>query len=153
MKRLLPRHHAGVHWRLLERRLLDLQQAHPSQRRRQAFQAVCDAHPDLLVSLEHKPTDENTRFSVVGSAGAAKLLVFEVNRSNMGITLDVGHCLMAGENPAQSVAMLGDRLFGVHLNDGHSRIGAEDGLMLGGVHSAMTLELMYWLQKVEYQGH
>jgi hypothetical protein len=28
-------------------------------------------------------------------------LVDEINRPNMGLTLDVGHCLMAGENPAQ----------------------------------------------------
>ena len=28
-------------------------------------------------------------------------LVDEINRLNMGLTLDVGHCLMAGENPAQ----------------------------------------------------
>lgn len=118
-----------------------------------AFRAVCDAHPDLRVSVEYKPTDENTRFYIVGSVGAAKLLVQEVGRSNMGVTIDVGHCLMAGENPAQSVAMLGDRLFGIHLNDGHSRLGAEDGLMFGSVHSVMAMELMYWLQKTGYQGH
>jgi len=119
----------------------------------EAFRLVCDAHPDLRVSLEHKPTDENTRFSIVDSAGTAKLLVREVDRPNMGVTLDVGHCLMAGENPAQSVALLGDRLFGVHLNDGHSKLGAEDGLMFGSIHSVMAMELMYWLQKVQYKGH
>eukprot|EP00971_Amphidinium_carterae_P032586 641861-Amphidinium_carterae.2 len=27
----------------------------------------------------------------------------------MGLTLDVGHCLAAGENPAQSVALVGSR--------------------------------------------
>jgi len=79
--------------------------------------------------------------------------VTEVGRPNMGITLDVGHCLMAGENPAQSVAILGEHLFGVHLNDGHSRIGAEDGLVLGSVHGTMALELMYWLQRIGYAGH
>jgi len=119
----------------------------------EAFRDVCDALPELRVSLEHKPTDENTRFYIVNSAGAAKLLVQEVSRPNMGITLDVGHCLMAGENPAQSAALIGDKLFGIHLNDGHSRLGAEDGLMLGTVHSAMAVELMYWLQRIQYRGH
>ena len=35
----------------------------------------------------------------------------------MGLTLDVGHCLAAGENPAQSAAMVGARgkLFGVQV--------------------------------------
>jgi hypothetical protein len=37
--------------------------------------------------------------------------------------------LMAGENPAHSAAMVAaaGKLFGMHLNDGHSRVGAEDG--------------------------
>ena len=65
------------------------------------FQQVCDAHPETKVSLEFKPTDENTRFFAVASTGAAMQLVQAVDRPNMGLTLDIGHCLMAGENPAQ----------------------------------------------------
>ena len=53
----------------------------------------------------------------------------QVARPNFGLTLDTGHLKMAGENPAQSAAMVmaAGRLFGMHLNDGHSRIGADDG--------------------------
>lgn len=71
------------------------------------------------------------------AAGSALLLVDEINRPNMGLTLDFGHCLAAGENPAQSVAMVGSRgkLFGIQLNDGYTRIGAEDGLIFGSVSS------------------
>ena len=43
--------------------------------------------------------------------------------------------------PSAQVALLGDRLFGMHLNDG-PRLGAEDGLMVGSVHPTMTLEMM-----------
>lgn len=46
------------------------------------------------------------------------LLVNEIDRVNMGLTLDVGHMLMSGENPAQSIAMVGEKLFGIQLNDG-----------------------------------
>lgn len=62
-----------------------------------AFQECCDAFPDIKWSLEFKPTDENTRFFTVPSTGAALLLVKEIDRPNMGLTLDVGHMLMAGE--------------------------------------------------------
>lgn len=37
-------------------------------------------------------------------------------------------------------------------NDGHSRLGAEDGLVFGSVHPTMALELVVWLKRVEYQG-
>ncbi len=32
------------------------------------------------------------------------------------------------------------------LCDGHSRLGAEDGLMFGSVHPVMALEVVFWLQ-------
>ena len=43
-----------------------------------AFQEVCDAFPTLRISLEFKPTDENTRFFAVPSTGAAMLLAHQV---------------------------------------------------------------------------
>lgn len=125
------------------------------QRAVESFQAVCDACPDIKVSLEFKPTDESTRFSVVPSTGAALLLAQEVQRPNMGLTLDVGHMIMAGENPAQSVEMVSraGKLYGMQFGDGHSRLGAEDGLMFGSVHQSMALELLVWLQKLNYKGY
>jgi len=120
-----------------------------------AFQEICDDFPQLRISLEFKPTDENTRFFAVPSTGAALLLANQVDRPNFGLTLDIGHMLMAGENPAQSVALVGTagKLFGVQLNDGHPKMGAEDGLMFGSVHGAMALEFIHWLQKVRFDGH
>jgi ribokinase len=124
----------------------------------EAYQHVADRCPsEIKISIEFKPTDENTRVSIVPSTGAAVLLAQQVNRPNFGLTLDVGHLLMAGENPAQSVALAaaaaGGKLFGMHLNDGHVKLGAEDGLIFGSVNPRMALELVFWLKKVNYQGH
>lgn len=121
-----------------------------------AFQALADrCPPNIKVSLEFKPTDENTRFSVIPSTGAALLLATQVDRPSFGLTLDIGHLLMAGENPAQSVAMVAaaGKLFGVQLNDAHVKLGAEDGLAFGSVNPTMALELIYWLRRVKYEGH
>jgi len=119
----------------------------------EAFQECCDAFPDIKWSLEYKPTDENTRFFTVPSTGAALLLVKEIDRPNMGLTLDVGHMLMSGENPGQSISMVGDKLFGIQLNDGYTRLAAEDGMMFGSIHPTMALEIMYQLQKIHFSGH
>jgi sugar phosphate isomerase/epimerase len=118
-----------------------------------AFRECCDAFPDIKFSLEYKPTDENTRFFTVPSTGAALLLVKEIDRSNMGLTLDVGHMLMSGENPGQSIAMAGNKVFGIQLNDGYTRLAAEDGLMFGSVHPSMALEIIYQLKRIDYKGH
>lgn len=121
----------------------------------EAFQEVCDAFPDIKFSLEYKPTDENTRFFTVPSTGAALLLADEVDRPNFGLTMDVGHMLMSGENPGQSIAMVArkKKLFGVQLNDGYTRLAAEDGLMFGSVHPSMALEVVYQLRKTGFDGH
>ena len=118
-----------------------------------AFQECCDAYPDIKWSLEYKPTDENTRFFAVPSTGAAMLLVNEIDRSNMGLTLDMGHMLMSGENPGQSIAMVGDKLFGIQLNDGYTRLAAEDGMMFGSIHPSMALEALYQLRINNFRGH
>eukprot|EP00434_Breviolum_minutum_P020863 symbB.v1.2.018403.t2/scaffold1435.1/size118962/8 len=127
----------------------------------EAFREVLDSSAcrDKKVSLEFKATDEISRFAIVPSTGAALLFVREVQGklarpSLLRLTLDVGHLLMAGENPAQSVAMAGaaGKLFGIHLNDGHSRLGAEDGLAFASVHGTGSLELVLWLQRLGYEG-
>jgi len=119
----------------------------------QAFQECCDAYPDIKWALEFKPTDENTRFFTVPSTGAAIILLKDINRPNMGLVLDVGHMLMAGENPAQSIAMVGDKLFGIQLNDGYTRLAAEDGMMFGSIHPSLALEIMYQLHENKFAGH
>ena len=120
----------------------------------EAFRIVCDSFPDLKVSLEPKPTEPN-RFFIHNTTGTAMLMIRDIDRENMGLTLDFGHCLMATENPGQSAALVGQqcKLFGVQLNDGFVKPGSEDGLALGSVHPLMTLEFIYWLQQFDYQGH
>ena len=108
------------------------------------------------VSYEFKPTDASTRFAVVPSTGAALGLVREVNRpGRFGLTLDLGHLLAAGENPAQGAAAVADAgaLFGFHIGDAHSKLGAEDGLAFGSVHFSGALELVYWIRSVGYDGY
>ena len=121
----------------------------------EAFQECCDAFPHIKFSVEYKPTDENTRFFTIPSTAASLLLANEVDRPNFGLTLDVGHMLMSGENPGQSIAMAtrAERLFGVQLNDGFTRLAAEDGLMFGSVHPNIALEVIYQLRKSNFAGH
>jgi ribokinase len=108
----------------------------------------------LKISVEYKPTDEKSRFSFIPSTGSALLLVDAVGCPNFGLTLDVGHMLAAGENPAQGAAHVAARgvLFGIQLGDGHSRLGAEDGLMFGSVHRTMSMELVRQLYMSGYAG-
>ena len=114
-----------------------------------ALAAGCPPH--ISLSLEWKPSDAAARFSLVPNSAAALLLATAVGPA-FGVTLDVGHALLAGENAGASAAMLLDagRLAGVQLGDAHSRLGAEDGLAFGSVHAVAALELVHVLRTGGY---
>jgi len=116
--------------------------------------ASSDDCASLKVSVEFKPTDEKSRFSFIPTTGAAILLAQAVGAPNFGLTLDVGHMIAAGENPAQSVSMAATRglLFGLQLGDGYSRLGAEDGLLFASVNQRAAFEIIDQLYRFGYAG-
>lgn len=116
-----------------------------------ALQDVADYDPQMRVSVEYKPAEPRAK-TLLDTTGSVMNLLSVVNRPNLGVTLDFGHLLMAGENPAQSAAMCihQGKLFGMQLNDAYG--AADDGLMVGSVHLPQTLELLYYLRKYGYAG-
>lgn len=116
-----------------------------------AVQEVADYDPSINISIEYKPYDPRT-FALVGDIGTTLLLVHDVNRPNVGITLDYCHMKMKHENPAYSLVLAAERnlLMGVHLNDGYGQ--TDDGLMVGTVGLMQTLEFLYYVKKYRYAG-
>lgn len=108
-------------------------------------------NPAVQVSVEYKPNEPRS-FSLLGDVGTTLLAVREAGCPNLGVTLDFAHVLYAGEQPAMVAALVGkqSRLLGVHLNDAYSH--RDDGLMVGAVHAAQTLELLWHLRRDGYPG-
>ena len=114
--------------------------------------SCADYLPEVKIAVEYKIKEPRTH-CFIGTIGKAILLVKEVDRPNVGINLDIGHALEGYENMAESVALLkrfGNKLFHLHLNDNY-RLW-DDDMIPGSVHTIETLELLYWLNKVEYEG-
>ena len=116
-----------------------------------AFQQICDYGHDLQISIEYKPFQPRVH-SLVSSIGDTMTMIHDVNRPNIGGTLDFCHMLMKAENPAFGLAMLSHRgkLFGVHLNDGNHL--NDDGLMVGMMNLVQTTEFLFYLKKSDYTG-
>ena len=112
---------------------------------------VAKHRKDIKFSIEYKLSDPRTR-SLVSNVGEALCLARQTERSNVGITIDFGHCLIARENPshAATLAALENRLFHIHLND-NDRI-ADTDLITGMVHFWETLEFFYYIPKLNYKG-
>jgi len=112
---------------------------------------VADYRKDVRLSVEYKMNEPAVR-TTVGNVGKGLCLCSEVERDNVGITLDVGHALYAGENPAESASLLAKKgkLFYLHLNDNFRNWDWD--LIPGYVNLWDYLELFFYLKKFNYQG-
>jgi xylose isomerase len=117
----------------------------------EAIGEVADHNREVEVSIEYKPNEPRS-FSLMPDVATTLLAIREVDRTNLGVTLDFAHVLFADEMPAYSAALVAkhSKLLGVHLNDGYAK--RDDGLMVGAVHPIQTLELLYVLGGVGYTG-
>ena len=116
-----------------------------------AIAEVADHDADVEIAIEYKP-NEPRAFALMPDVGTTLLAVQEVDRPNLGVTLDFAHVLYADEMPAHTAHLIGrhSRLLGVHLNDGYGK--RDDGVMAGTVHAVATVELFVQLDKLGYDG-
>ena len=112
----------------------------------EGLREVADYAPDLKISIEYKPFEER-EFALVDSAGMTLYLIREVDRPNVGCTLDFCHMLMKHDNPSFGLALAASKgkLFGLHMNDGYGR--KDSGLIFGSVNFALSAEYNYYLEK------
>jgi xylose isomerase len=111
-----------------------------------------EAVPDVKIVLEYKPKEPRTH-CFLATVGKTLLLIDKVGKPNVGAMIDIGHALMGYENTAESAALLhyfGNKLFYMHFND-NWRLW-DDDMTVASVHTIETLELIYWLDRLDYKG-
>ena len=113
--------------------------------------SIASHRSDVKVAIEYKPADPRI-YQYISSAAKALVLCNEVGLDNLGVILDYGHALVAGECPAESVDLLArhNKLFHIHLSDNYSK--TDDDMLMGSVSLWQTLDFLYHLQKVNYDG-
>jgi sugar phosphate isomerase/epimerase len=114
-----------------------------------AIKECADYRKDVKICLEYKMKEPRTH-TVIATVGKALLLALQSGRENVGVTVDVGHALQAGENVAESVVLLNKygKLFHFHMNDNY-RLW-DDDMVVGSVHFLEYLELLYILKKINF---
>lgn len=110
-----------------------------------AVKDLADYAPDLLIGLENLVFPHELYRSPV----ELQELIRKVNRSNVGLTLDVGHAAVCGQKPMDFLNLLADEVFHVHLHDNHGAV--DEHLPLGeGVIDYVAV--VQSLKKLDYQG-
>lgn len=113
---------------------------------------IADYNPSVRISLEYK-LKEPRQYILLGNAFQTLYLIKTLGRKNIGVTVDFGHALMAKENPGEVVSILAREkvLYNVHFNDAYREW--DDDLIAGSANLYETLEFLYYLKKVGYDGY
>ncbi len=106
---------------------------------------------DVRISLEYK-LNESRNYCILGDVGKTLFLCERLGLDHIGVTVDVGHSLIAKETPAEAMALSAQvgRLFYVHFND-NAREWDWD-MIPGSVNLWDLIELVYYLDKMNWDG-
>jgi len=106
---------------------------------------------DVRISLEYK-LNESRNYCVLGDMGRTLYLCEHMGFPHVGVTMDVGHALIAKEAPAEvmSIAAQAGRLFYVHFND-NAREWDWD-MLPASVNLWDMVEMLFYLDRLDWNG-
>jgi xylose isomerase len=107
---------------------------------------------DICLVLEYQAHEPHSHI-LVHDVGSALHVCGEVDAPNLGVNLDVGHALAAGDSPSEAACLLHRKglLRYVHYNDNTGEGGDWD-MISGSVHFWHWVEFLYTLRKIGYRG-
>ncbi|MGB3716545.1 MAG: TIM barrel protein [Candidatus Promineifilaceae bacterium] len=110
-----------------------------------------DHNPQQKIVVEYKAFEPRTHI-MLPTIGHCMTVINEINRSNLGINIDMGHAFIMKENLAESIALCCryGKLFHTHWNDNWKLF--DDDLIVGTVNLWETLEALFWLEEWGYDG-
>ena len=117
----------------------------------EGVRAVAESAPSMQFAIEYKLKEP--RVHMFFSTAARTLLAIEdMGVDNVGIVLDLGHSFFAKETPADVVQLVARRgkLVSVEVNDNWREW--DDDMAVGSVHLIETLEFLYALRQIKWQG-
>ncbi|TYB52363.1 TIM barrel protein [Nonomuraea sp. PA05] len=112
-----------------------------------AIRDLASAHPDVQFAIEYKAKEPRVRITLADAARTL-LAIDESGQPNVGIVMDFGHSLLAGETPAEAVQLVHRRgkLVSVELNDNWR--GWDDDLPVASVHLFETIEYLLAVRRI-----
>jgi xylose isomerase len=106
---------------------------------------------DVRISMEYKQSEPRHKV-IIPNAGTTLALCLQTGLPNVGVTMDMGHALYAGEGTAWAAGLLAQagKLFLVHVNDNYRNWDWD--MIPGSVNTWDLVECVYQLGEIGYQG-
>jgi xylose isomerase len=116
-----------------------------------AFREASQHRRDIFLFLEYKASEPRVQ-CILDSAAKTICMIREIHEENLGITIDVGHALLAGETVAESVCLAQTTgiPYYIHINDNNRKW---DWDLIPATRNLWDyLELFFYLKKFNYRG-
>ncbi len=121
-------------------------------RLKETFSEAADYKSEICLFIEYKPSEiRGTCF--LDNAAKTILLIKEINKKGLGVTIDFGHSTYGNNNPAEEISILHACKipFYVHINDNDALWDWD--YFCGSKHPIETLEFVYYLMKYGYSDY
>jgi xylose isomerase len=114
------------------------------------MQKAAGRYPEMPFAIEYKPKEPRTHM-FFSDAARTLLAIDDIALGNVGILLDFGHSLYAGESPtaAADLCLARGRLIDVDLND--NLRSWDDDMTVGSVHVMETIEFLLTLKRAGWE--
>lgn len=115
------------------------------------FKEAARHRKDILLFLEYKGSETRVN-CYLDTAAKTICMIHDIQEPNLGITIDVGHALLAGETPAESVCLAhGTGIpYYIHINDNNRKW---DWDLIPATRNLWDyLEMFIYLKKFNYEG-
>lgn len=112
---------------------------------------IAEFAPKTQFAIEYKQKEPRVQITF-GTATRTLVAIHEMAVPNVGIVMDFGHSLFAKETPADAVQLIArsGKLVSVEVNDNWREW--DDDLTVGSVHMTETLEYLYALRRIQWDG-
>lgn len=115
------------------------------------FKQAARHRRDIRLFLEYKASETRVN-CYLDTAAKTICMLRDIHEPNLGMTIDVGHALMAGETVAESICMAQSNgiPFYIHINDNNRRW---DWDLIPATRNLWDyLEMFFYLKKFNYRG-
>jgi xylose isomerase len=118
----------------------------------EVFSEAAEYRPEIPLFIEYKPSETRGK-CFLSDAATTVLLIKQIGKPALGVTLDFGHSVYGGNNPAEELALIHNSgvPYYVHINDNDGKWDWD--FFAGSHHYLAYVEFLYYLKKFNYQDY
>jgi len=118
----------------------------------ESFAEAADYKKNIPLFIEYKPS-ETRGTCYLNNAAKTLLLIKDIGIKELGVTLDFGHSIYGGQNPAEELTLLAEsgQPYYIHINDNDGRWDWD--YFCGSKHLLEYAEFLYYLKKYGYNDY